>query len=157
MPKKEGESNGLHLHRVDYCDCIILFPRISQRNKVPPHSNGITWDIQTYKKPCKITKNIFRERLSCNTPDKPLYFYKNRDAALTTSLFLLYFFSLLGFAGNHPFSTLFFCWNTSPMLQKEENATTPKSIEIVRSATSNDATTDRIPSNRKSHQLFTPM
>ena len=69
----------------------------------------------------------------------------------------LYYFLFLGLAGNQPFSTLFFCWKTSPMLQKEENATTPKSIEIISSETNNDAMADSMPSKRKSHQLFTPM
>ena len=68
-----------------------------------------------------------------------------------------YLFFLFGLAGNHPFSTLFFWANTSPMLQKDENATTPRIIESVRSTTSSEAMPAKIPSSRKSHQLLTPI
>jgi hypothetical protein len=41
------------------------------------------------------------------------------------------FYFLLGFLGNHPFSTLFFCSNTSRIDQKEENAVTPARVDMV--------------------------
>lgn len=63
---------------------------------------------------------------------------------------------LLGLAGNHPFSTLLHCWKTSPMLQNEENATTPNKIETTMDDTSIEAMQKMMPANRKSHQLFTP-
>ena len=63
---------------------------------------------------------------------------------------------LLGLAGNHPFSTLLRCWKTSPMLQNEENATTPNKIETTVDDTSMEAMQKMMPANIKSHQLFTP-
>lgn len=67
--------------------------------------------------------------------------------------YLLFFF---GFAGNQPFSTLFFCSKISSMLQNEENAVTPVITDQIRLLISTDATTFANPKIRNSHHDFVP-
>lgn len=61
-----------------------------------------------------------------------------------------------GFAGNHPLRTRSRCWNTSRILQNDEKATTPNSIERIIRSVQTDNTTAAMPSSRNSHHDRVP-
>lgn len=62
----------------------------------------------------------------------------------------------LGFAGNHPFSTRFFCSKISPMVHNDEKEKTPRSDDQKTSPTITEAAIPPSPSNRKHHQHPVP-
>ena len=61
-----------------------------------------------------------------------------------------------GFSGNHPLRTRSRCWKTSRILQNEENATTPKSIESTSPSTQTESAAAAMPSTRNIHHEREP-
>ena len=73
------------------------------------------------------------------------------------SFFPLYCtFFRFGLAGNHPLSTLFFCWNNSSMLQKSEKARVANMVETMKSSINKDAATAAIPDAANAGQHLVP-
>ena len=70
-------------------------------------------------------------------------------------LFSCYFFRF-GLAGNHPLSTLFFCWKSSSIDQKHENANAPSRVETIVLATSKEAANVPVPTSAKAGQQPVP-
>ena len=60
------------------------------------------------------------------------------------------------FLGNQPFSTRFFCSNSSKMLQNDEKATTPKSVDQIKELTHKEAPTKSTPARANIHQHLVP-
>ncbi len=65
-------------------------------------------------------------------------------------------FSRLGFLGNHPFSTRFFCSKSSPIDQRQEAPITPTMAEARVLSMQREPTIQTIPAKRKSHQGRVP-
>ena len=63
---------------------------------------------------------------------------------------------LTDFLGNQPFSTRFFCSNSSNMLQNDEKAITPKSVDQINESTQSDAATNKMPARANTHQHLVP-
>lgn len=63
---------------------------------------------------------------------------------------IIYFF-LLGFSGNQPFSTRFFCWKISSMLQSDENSKMPNRLDIRIFVVNIESVIPVNPPTRKNH------
>src|ERR1035437_2801545 len=81
-------------------------------------------------------------------------FFKIRGYKTRDPVFISFF--LFGLAGNHPFRTRSFCWNSSRMLQKDENANTPVSDDNKMFDKRTDAAIPPIPASRNIHQQRVP-
>lgn len=82
-------------------------------------------------------KHIYRKDVKQSFTSYYIALKKNRyiknkarqnNRALQNNI-VLFFYFLLSRLGNHPFSTLFFCSKSSPILQKEEAPHTANSVE----------------------------
>ena len=62
----------------------------------------------------------------------------------------------LSFLGNQPFSTLFFCWNSSRIDQKHENAATPDMVDHTIFPRNRDSAANPQPAIRNAHQQRVP-
>ena len=60
------------------------------------------------------------------------------------------------FFGNQPFSTLFFCWNSSRILQKKENPPTPRPPDIMMLSDKREKIIQIIPQIIKTGHIFVP-
>ena len=69
---------------------------------------------------------------------------------------VLSYFRCPGPSGNHPFSTRFFWWINSKMLQNEEKAVTPSIVDAIRFSTMIDSAQNTMPATRNIHQHFVP-
>ena len=72
---------------------------------------------------------------------------------MNCSLVFYFFFSRLG---NHPFSTLFFCSNSSPIDQNEDAPHTAKSVDHNTSSIISDAAIAATPISANIHQMRVP-
>ena len=72
------------------------------------------------------------------------------------TLYIHFFTDFFSLFGNHPFSTRFCWWKSSPIDQNDENAKTPQKDERITLCRNNAATIPPIPKTKNIHQHFTP-